>query len=169
MFGSSAYDFSVVAEGQGCHDYLTSIATQVGDHVDVCAQVPDDVCKGASHPDSSMWGTTSMGSFVELVDNVRIDCVVRAQNKYAERPAAHIVVVVGADGVQLCTGLKLMRCGLHCSHTLGALATKLGRGDEFLVPRQRVKQRENTLFLYILSSPVVDKPRKKSQFSGHSL
>ena len=53
-----------------------------------------------------------MGSFVELVNNVKIDCVVRAQNKYAERPAAHIVVV-GPDGFQLCTCLKLMRCGLH--------------------------------------------------------
>ena len=131
MFGSSAYDFSVVAEGQGCHDYLTSLATQVGVHVDVCAQVSDDVFKGASHPDISMWGTTSMGSFVEVADNVKIDCVVRTQNKYAERAAAHIVVV-GPEGFQLCTCLKLMRCGLHCSHTLGALVTKLGRGDEFL-------------------------------------
>ena len=79
----------------------------MGVHVDVCAQVSDDVFKGASHPDISMWGTTSMGSFVKHVDNVNIDCGVRGQNEYAERAAAHIVVV-GPDGFQLCTCLQLM-------------------------------------------------------------
>ncbi|CAN0599734.1 unnamed protein product, partial [Laminaria digitata] len=78
-----------------------------------------------------MWGTTSLGSFVEVVRNVEIDCVVRAVNKYTDRPVGHIVVV-GPDGFQLCTFLNLMRCGLHCSHTLAALVTKLGHAEEFL-------------------------------------
>ena len=128
MLGSSAYNIDVVAEGQGCHNYLTGLATNVGDHVDVCAQVPEGVFEGKGHPDITMWGTTSMGSFVELVSNVKIDCVVRAVNKYTDRPAAHIVVV----GPDRFTCLKLMRCGLHCSHTLGSLVTTLRRGDDFL-------------------------------------
>ena len=130
MLGSAQYIY-VVAEGQGCHDYLTSLATRVGDHVDVCAQVPAEAFEGDSNKDTSMWGTTSMGYFVELVINVDIDCVVHAQRKSTERPAGHIVVV-GPDGFHLCTCLKLTRCGLHWSHTLGALVTKLGRDDEFL-------------------------------------
>ena len=130
MLGSARYDISVVAEGQGCRDYLTSLATinRVGDHVDVCAQAPAKLFEGDGNADIS---TTSMGSFLELVINVDMDYVVHARSKYAERPAAHIVVV-GPDGFQLCTCLKLGRCGLHCSHTLNALVTKLGRGDEFL-------------------------------------
>ena len=72
----------------------------MGDHVDV-----DDVVKGDSHADISVWGTTSMGSFVELVGNVKIDCLVRDKSKYVERAAAHILVV-GPDGFQLCTCLK---------------------------------------------------------------
>ena len=84
-----------------------------------------------SDPDISMWGATSLGSFVEVVSNVKIDCVVRVVYKYTDRPVGHIVVV-GPDGFQLCTCLKLMRCGLHCSYTLAAVVTKLGRVEEIL-------------------------------------
>eukprot|EP00904_Undaria_pinnatifida_P010382 jgi/Undpi1/6474/HiC_scaffold_20.g08953.m1 len=131
MLASAAYDTSVLAEGQGCHDYLERLATQAGDHLDVCAQVPEEAFRGSKAPDISMWGTTSLGSFVEVVRNVKIDCVVHVVYKYTDRPVGHIVVV-GPDGFQLCTCLRLMRCGLHCSHTLGALVTKLGRAEEFL-------------------------------------
>eukprot|EP00904_Undaria_pinnatifida_P009955 jgi/Undpi1/608/HiC_scaffold_10.g04072.m1 len=131
MLASAAYDTSVLAEGQGCHDYLERLATQAGDHLDVCAQVPEEAFRGSKAPDISMWGTTSLGSFVEVVRNVKIDCVVHVVYKYTDRPVGHIVVV-GPDGFQLCTCLRLMRCGLHCSHTLAALVTKLGRAEEFL-------------------------------------
>ena len=121
----------------------------MGDHVDVCAQVPAGVFEGDSNKDISMWGTTSMRSFVELVSKVDIGCVVHAQSKFTERPAAHIVVV-GPDGFHLCTCLKLMRCGLHRSHTLGVLVTTLGRGDEFLGecihPRWRTSCESRTLY-----------------------
>ena len=131
MLASAAYDTSVLAEGQGCHDYLERLATHAGDHLDVCAQVPEEAFRGSKAPDISMWGTTSLGSFVEVVRNVKIDCVVHVVYKYTDRPVGHIVVV-GPDGFQLCTCLRLMRCGLHCSHTLAALVTKLGRAEEFL-------------------------------------
>eukprot|EP00904_Undaria_pinnatifida_P011839 jgi/Undpi1/7786/HiC_scaffold_23.g10259.m1 len=131
MLASAAYDTSVLAEGQGCHDYLERLATQAGDHLDVCAKVPEEAFRGSKAPDISMWGTTSLGSFVEVVRNVKIDCVVHVVYKYTDRPVGHIVVV-GPDGFQLCTCLRLMRCGLHCSHTLAALVTKLGRAEEFL-------------------------------------
>ena len=72
-----------------------------------------------------------MGFFVGVVSNVKIDCVVRVVYKYTDRPVGHIVVV-GPDGFQLCTCLKLMRCGLHCSHKLAAVVTKLGRVEEIL-------------------------------------
>ena len=72
-----------------------------------------------------------MGSFVEVVSSVKIDCVVCGVYKYTDRPVGHIVVV-GPDGFQRCTCLKLMRCGLHCSHALAAVVTKLGRVEEIL-------------------------------------
>ena len=133
MLASAAYDTSVLAEGQGCHEYLERLATQAGDHLDVCAQVPEEAFRESarSAADISMWGTTSLGSFVEVVRNVNIDCVVRVVYRYTGRPVGHIVVV-GPDGFQLCTCLRLMRCGLHCSHTLAALVTKLGRAEEFV-------------------------------------
>ncbi|CAM9288476.1 unnamed protein product, partial [Laminaria digitata] len=131
MLASAAYDTYVLAEGQACHEYLMRLATQAGDHLDVCAQVPEEAFRKNSAPDISMWGTTSLGSFVDVVSNVNIDCVVHAVYKYADRPVGHIIVV-GPDGFQLCTCLKLMRCGLHCCHTLAALVTRLGRAEEFL-------------------------------------
>ena len=78
MLASAAYDTSVLAEGQACHEYLMRLATQAGDHLDVCAQVPEEAFRKNSAPDISMWGTTSLGSFVDVVSNVNIDCVVHA-------------------------------------------------------------------------------------------
>ena len=83
------------------------------------------------YPDISMWGTISLGSFLQLVSSVKIDCVVCVVYKYTDRPVGHIVVV-GPDGFQLCTCLKFMTNGLHCSHTLAAVVTKLGRVEEIL-------------------------------------
>ena len=131
MLASAAYETSVLAEGQACHEYLMRLANQAGDHLDVCAQVPEEAFRKNSAPDISMWGTTSLGYFVDVVSNVNIDCVVRAVYKNTARPVGHIIVV-GPDGFQLCTCLKLMRCGLHCSHTLAAVVTRLGRAEEFL-------------------------------------
>ena len=71
--------------------------------MDVCAQVPAETFDGDNNADIS----TSMGSLVELLSNVDIGCVVHARSKVPERPAAHIVVV-GPDGLQLCTCLELM-------------------------------------------------------------
>ena len=147
VLGSAQYTY-VFAKGQGCLDYLTRLATRVGDHVDVCAQVPAKIFEGDRNKDISMWGTTSTGSFVELVSNVDIDCVVHAQRKFTERPAAH--VVVGPDGFHLCTYLKLLSCGLQWSHNVGALVTELGRGHELLSecihPRWRTSCESWTLY-----------------------
>ena len=55
-----------------------------------------------------------------------------SQRETLQRKAGH-VVVVGPGGFQLCTCLKLMmRCGLHCSHVLAALVTRLGRASDFI-------------------------------------
>ena len=40
--------------------------------------------------------------------------------------------MVGPKGFQLCTCLKLMRCGLPCSHVLAALVNQLGRASDFI-------------------------------------
>ena len=84
-----------------------------------------------------MYGTTSFASFSELVRNVPIDAIVKVQYKYPSttrrenRKVGHIVVV-GPEGFQLCTCLKLVRCGLHCNHVLAALVTGLGRASELI-------------------------------------
>ena len=78
-------------------------------------------------------------SFTELVLNVPIDVIVKVQYKYPtntrpraqHRKVSHIVVA-GPGVFQLCMCLKLMRCGLHCSHVMAALVTRLGRANEFI-------------------------------------
>ena len=76
-------------------------------------------------------GGNTLGAFRLSFSNVKIDCVVRVVHKYTDRPVGHIVVVE-PDRFQLCTCLKLLRCGLHCSHNLAAVVTKLGRVEEIL-------------------------------------
>ena len=55
MLASAAYDTSVLAEGQARHEYLTRLATQAGDLVDICAQVSEESFREKNDPDISMW------------------------------------------------------------------------------------------------------------------
>lgn len=100
-----------------------------------CADVPAEAFQGSHDPDITMYGTTSLTSFSELVQKVPIDAVVQVQYKYprtARKGKVSHIVVVGPGGVQLCTCLKLMRCGLHCSHVFAALVTRLDRASDFI-------------------------------------
>ena len=68
-----------------------------------------------------MFGTTSLHSFAQLVEKVDIDCIVKVLCKHMpDRKVGHLVVL-GPNGFQLCTCLKLMRRGLQCRHVLAAL------------------------------------------------
>ena len=69
-------------------------------------------------------------SFSDLIGKVPIDAVVNVLYKFGDGTAGHLVVI-GPDGFQLCTCLKLLRCGLPCCHVLAALFTEMRRGDEF--------------------------------------
>lgn len=128
---SSAYDTEVLAEGQGATQHLMELAEGASDHIEVCCDAPLKEFEGnANDRDTTMFGTTSLMSFFELVQNVEINAVVKVVYRYKESRPGHIVVV-GPNGFQLCTCLQLLRCGLPCRHTLAALVTKLGRGAEF--------------------------------------
>lgn len=90
--------------------------------------------EGTDDPDITMYGTTLLMYFAELVRQVPIDTIMKVQHKYPgirHGKVSHIVVV-GPDGFQLCTFLKLMRCGLNCCHVLAALVTRLGRAKDFV-------------------------------------
>ncbi|CAM9606264.1 unnamed protein product, partial [Laminaria digitata] len=69
-------------------------------------------------------------SFSNLTKNVPIDAVVKVLYSFGDGIAGHLVAV-GPGGFQLCTCLKLLRCGLPCCHVLAALFTELRRGGEF--------------------------------------
>lgn len=143
MRASAAYDTTILLDGdaENSHEYLEDLAEQVEGRGDLCADVPaeafEESVKESDDPDITMYGTTSLASFSELVRYVPIDAIVKVQYKYPSttrrenRKVGHIVVV-GPEGFQLCTCLKLMRCGLHCSHVLAALVTRLGRASEFI-------------------------------------
>lgn len=139
MRASAAYDTAVLtdkhADDAACHDYLDDLAERGGGAEGSCADVPAEAFEGSHDPDITMYGTTSLPSFAELVRNVRIEAVVQVQYKYprtARRGKVSHIVVVGPEGFQLCTCLKLMRCGLHCSHVFAALVTRLDRASDFI-------------------------------------
>ena len=145
MRASVAYDTTTLLAGDDdeCHDYLEALTERVEDRGAVCADVPaeafEESVKESDDPDITMYGTTSLASFAELVRNATIDTIVQVQYKYPTttrretqpRKVSHIVVV-GPEGFQLCTCLKLMRCGLHCGHVLAALVTRLDRASDFI-------------------------------------
>lgn len=138
MRASVAYDTTLLtADAENCHRYLEELVERVEGQGEVCADVPAEAfgesVKESDNTDITMYGTTSLASFSELIRNVPIDAIVKVQYKYPTKngKVSHIVVV-GPGGFQLCTCLKLMRCGLHCSHVLAALVTRLGRACEFV-------------------------------------
>lgn len=137
MRASVAYDTSLLfadADAVRCHKYLEKLAERVGDRGDICADVPEEAFDGSDDLDITMYGTTPLMSFSELFRDVPIDAIVTVQYKYSSTPKQKVshIVVVGQDGFQLCTCLKRMRCGLHCSHVLAALATRLDRASDFI-------------------------------------
>ncbi|CAM9826963.1 unnamed protein product [Ascophyllum nodosum] len=105
------------------------MAQQADDHVDVCCQVPDEAV-AADSTDTTMFGTTLLLSFSELVENMPIDTVVKVVYKYKESKVSHIVVV-GPNSFQLCSCLQALRCGLPYRHTRAALVAKLKHAEEF--------------------------------------
>ncbi|CAB1099118.1 unnamed protein product [Ectocarpus sp. CCAP 1310/34] len=139
MRASAAYDTAVLTDKQAddaaCHDCLDGLAERGGRTEGYCADVPAEAFEGSHDPDITMYGTTSLPSFAELVRNVGIEAVVQVQYKYprtARRGKVSHIVVVGPKGFQLCTCLKLMRCGLPCSHVFAALVTRLDRASDFI-------------------------------------
>lgn len=138
MRASAAYDTTILSENGDanvCKEYLEGLAGGGRVKEGYCADVPAEAFEGSDAPDITMYGTTSLSSFTELVRNVPIDAVLQVQYKYPRTTGggkvSHIVVV-GPEGFQLCTCLKLMRCGLHCNHMLAALVTRLGRAKDFV-------------------------------------
>ena len=75
-------------------------AQQADDQLNECCQVPDEALAAAS-TDTTMFGTTSLLSFSELVDYVAIDAVVKVVYKYKESNASH-TVVIEPNGFQNC-------------------------------------------------------------------
>ena len=102
---------------------------QADDHLDVCCQLPDEDV-AADSTDTTMFGTTSLLSFSELVEYVPIDAVVKVAYKLKESKSSHIVVI-GPNGFQLCSCFQALRCGLSYRHKVAALVTELKRADEF--------------------------------------
>ena len=105
------------------------MAHQVDDHVDVCCQVPDEAV-AADSTDTTVFGTSSLHSFFELVEHVSIEAVVEVVYKYKEFKASHIVVI-RPKGFQPYTCLQALKCRLPCRHTVAALVTELKRAEEF--------------------------------------
>lgn len=138
MRASAAYDTTILSENVDvtvCKAYLEGLVSGKRVKEGYCVDVPAEAFEGRDAPDITMYGTTSLTSFTELVRDVPINAVVQVQYKYPRTTGggkvSHIVVV-GPDGFQLCTCLKLMRCGLHCNHMLAALVTRLGRAKDFV-------------------------------------
>ena len=70
-----------------------------------------------------------MRSFSEATKKTPIDAVVKLRCKCANRITGHLVVLE-PGGFQLCTCLRLLRCGWPCPHVFAALF-KLSRVEEF--------------------------------------
>ena len=98
------------------------MAQQADDHVDVCCQISDEAVAAGS-TDKTMFGTTWLLSFPELVEDVPIDAVVEAMYTYKESNASHIVVI-GHNGFPMSSCLQVLRCRHPCSHTIAALVTE---------------------------------------------
>ena len=107
---SPVYSTVTLASGPASAVHLEETSKQADDHVDVCCQVPEEIFKDDAR-DTTMFGTTSMLSFSELVGKVSLDRVVKVIYKYKEQKVGHIAVV-GPNGFQLCTCLQLLRTGL---------------------------------------------------------
>ncbi|CAN0327056.1 unnamed protein product [Ascophyllum nodosum] len=107
---SPVYSTVTLASGPASAVHLEETSKQADDHVDVCCQVPEEIFKDDAR-DTTMFGTTSMLSFSELVGKVSLDRVVKVVYKYKEQKVGHIAVV-GPNGFQLCTCLQLLRTGL---------------------------------------------------------
>lgn len=146
MLASSAYETSTLAEGCASSQFLQDLAARsMGDFEDscdvegdidvegdgLCCQVPEEVFQDGKAPDITMFGTTSLTSFCQLLEGVQIDSVVKVLYKHKPGRKVGHIVVVGPGGFQLCTCLQLMRRGLQCRHVLAALVTQLNRGEEF--------------------------------------
>lgn len=152
MMASSAYDTSTVAEGRESSQTLRSMASislDGDDNGELCCSVPGEVFEEGGAPDTTMFGTTSLHSFAQLVDKVDIDCVVKVLYKHKpDRKVGHLVVI-GPNGFQLCTCLQLLRRGMQCRHVLAALVTHLKRGVEFkgesIHPRWRLSMKRWSL------------------------
>ena len=84
----------------------------------------------ADSTETTMFGTTSLLSFSDLLEPTPIDAVVKVMHKYKESKTSHIIII-GPNGFQLCSCLPALRCGLPCRHTVAALATELKRAEEF--------------------------------------
>lgn len=85
IMASSAYDTSTIAEGRESSETLRSLAISTLDgveHSDVCCSVPGEVFEEGGSPDTTMFGTTSLHSFAQLVQNVDIDCIVQVLYKH---------------------------------------------------------------------------------------
>lgn len=85
MRASVGYDTTILLAGDAekCHEYLEGLAERVEGRGDVCADVPaeafEESVKESDDPDITMYGTTSLASFSELVRNVPIDAIVNVQ------------------------------------------------------------------------------------------
>lgn len=85
MMASSAYDTSTIAEGRESSETLRSLAmsTLDGDeHGDVCCSVQREVFEEGKSPDTTMFGTTLLHSFAQLVEKIEIDCIVKVLYKH---------------------------------------------------------------------------------------
>lgn len=128
---SSLYDTTLLADGDHANDFLKNLAEHSSDHHDVCREVPLEGFEDGYDPLGPKFGATSLPSFSELVEGVRLSSVVKVVIRYGNKEQSGHIVVVGPDNFQMCTCLQMLRCGLPCRHILVALFTKLERGQEF--------------------------------------
>ena len=78
---SVAYAIVTLSSGADAACFLERMAHQADDHADVCCQVPNEAL-AADSTDTTMFGTTFLRSFSELVEHVPIDVVVKVVYKY---------------------------------------------------------------------------------------
>ena len=126
---SAAYATVTLSSGADAASFRESMAQQADDQVDVCCEIPDGAV-AADLTNTTMFGTTSLLSFSEFVENLPIDAVVKVMYKYKESNASH-VAVIGPNCFQMSSCLQVLRRRLPCRHTVAVLVTELKRVDEF--------------------------------------
>lgn len=102
---SSLYDTTLLADGDHANDFLKNLAEHSSDHHDVCREVPLEGFEDGYDPLGPKFGATSLPSFSELVEGVRLSSVVKVVIRYGNKEQS---------ATSLLSGLITFKCALAC-------------------------------------------------------